>query len=182
MWNFPTDDEKRHWQHEKFQCFQYNSSPPQTHFKLFNSETLAGVDVRPPFPNIRLWPSAESGQGKAQGSESQARFSWLSESASKPNFQTLITSPSSACSSVCRLHPFRLRTLHEYRDCHLYFYCRGRYKSRSERHYCMICHERLPLRSSTLARQPVASRTTASTLPRHGSSTEEGLSCNSKTG
>jgi hypothetical protein len=46
----------------------------------------------------------------------------------------------------------------------------------------MICHERLPLRSSTLARQPVASRTTASTLPRHGSSTEEGLSCNSKTG
>jgi hypothetical protein len=81
-----------------------------------------------------------------------------------------------------QVSPIRLLIPHAYRDCHLYFYCRGRYKSRSERHYCMICHERLPLRSSLLARQPVASRTTASTLPQNGPSTEEGLSCNSKTG
>lgn len=78
--------------------------------------------------------------------------------------------------------PIQTAIPHENRDCHLYFYCRGRYKSRSERHYCMTCRRKIAPSILTLARQPVASRTTASALPRNGSSTEEGLSCNSKAG
>lgn len=67
-------------------------------------------------------------------------------------------------------------------DCLLYLYCRGRYIVPVQRHHCMFSHDLLPLPSSDLVRQPVASRTTACILPHHGSSTQEGFSCTPKTG
>jgi hypothetical protein len=50
------------------------------------------------------------------------------------------------------------------------FICRGRYISPFTNATCMICHEILPLRPSTLAWQPVASRTTSPLRPQYGSS------------
>ena len=48
---------------------------------------------------------------------------------------------------------------------------------------CMIRHqELLPPPSSTLARQPVATRPTAQTTPRHGSPSQEGPGCLSTAG
>src|SRR6187402_789475 len=92
----------------------------------------------------------------------------------------LSLSPLNLAHRAGRYHPFRLLTILKYRDCRTYkFIAAG--GTNPFKLATLICHV-LSSRSSTLARQPVASRTTAHTLPQDGSPTQEGLSCDSKTG